>query len=336
MWANHRTSILIGASFCFVLGSFWLLPQLAFVTFFALLLDLLLHPMVDHLHRVRHAPRGVASALTLIFFLVFITILITVLSAPVALSVQKFSHDLPALTQNMRDLFAAYPAVAQEVDDLWSELAAIGLGALRSSLAMLISIFTKVFDVVIILFSAFYLLKDGRAIEDWLARLFPRRDHLRVMRLFDNILRALHTYIRSQIAICFLMGAIVFCYFSVRGLPYAAVFAVLSGVSEFVPVIGPTVASLFGVSLTAAISPWLALQTLCFYLFITQINHNLIYPLLIGKSLHLHPIAILLGILLGGILLDAPGMFLAVPFMVIIRLVLEDIHQAAKKADKSA
>ena len=335
MWATHKTSILLGVSFVVLLGSFWLLPQLAFVVFIALLLHLLLCPMVDYLHRIRKFPRGLAAAVTLVLFLVAVTVLFAVLSTPLARSAQKFSQDLPSLTENIRDLFASYPVIAQEVDKFWRDLASFGIDALRSSLDMLLSFFSKIFDLVIILFSAFYLLKDGREIEEWITRLFPRKDHMRVFRLFDRILLSLHTYICSQIAICFLMGIIVFFYFTVRDIPYAAVFAVLSGVSEFIPVIGPTVASLFGVSVAATISPWMAVQTLLFYLLITQANHNFIYPTLVGKTLHLHPIAILLGLLLGGCLLDAPGMFLAVPLMVIIRLVIEDIyHDAAGKEEK--
>ncbi len=330
MWATHKTSILLGISFLLLLGCFWLLPQLAFVVFISLLLHLLLCPMVDYIHRHRMIPRSLAAALTLLLFLVAVAVFIAILSTPLARSVQNFSRDLPTLTESVRDLFAAYPVIAQEIDKLWRDLASIGLGALRSSVEMLIDFFTKAFDLVIILFSAFYLLKDGRAIEEWITRLFPRKDHLRVFRLFDRILVSLHAYICSQLAICFLMGTIVFLYFTVRDIPYAAVFAVLSGISEFIPVIGPTIASLFGVSVAATISPWMAVQTLLFYLLITQVNHNFIYPMLVGKTLHLHPIAILLGLLLGGCLLNAPGMFLAVPMMVIIRLVIEDIYRAAE------
>ncbi|MGP1365979.1 MAG: AI-2E family transporter [Schwartzia sp. (in: firmicutes)] len=336
MWQKHQTSILLAISFLFVLSAFWLLPQLAFVVFIALLIDLLLHPLVDHLHRVRYIPRSVGAALGLLCFITLAFGFFTVLSAPLAASVQKFTHDLPTLTSNIRDLFSSSSFLSQEIDNLWTELASLSITAVRSSLTMLISLFNKVFDIVIILFTAFYLLKDGRAIQGWITRLFPSKDHLRVFRLFDRILRALNIYIYSQLAICFLMGTVVFLYFAFRDLPYAAVFAVVSGVSEFIPVIGPTIASAFGVAMTATISPWVGLQTMCFYLLLTQINHNFVYPMLIGRSLKLHPIAILLGILLGGNLLDAPGMFLAVPFMVIIRLVIQDIYTATKKAEESA
>ena len=101
-------------------------------------------------------------------------------------------------------------------------------------------------------------------------------EYLRVFRLFDRILWAFNIYIYSQLAICFPIGTIVFLYFSFRDLPYAAVFAVVSGVSEFIPVIGPTIASAFCTAMTATISPWVGLQTMCFYLLITQINHNFV------------------------------------------------------------
>ena len=70
--------------------------------------------------------------------------------------------------------------------------------------------------------------------------------------------------------------------------------AMVSGIAEFIPVLGPTVASAFGTLLTATVEPFIALQTAGFYLLLTQINHNLVYPTLIGKSLNLPPIAIIL------------------------------------------
>ncbi len=331
MWTEHRTSILIALSFIFILSAFWLLPDLAFVVFIALLIDLLLHPLVDRLHKNQRMPRSMASAVSLLCFIALVATLVTILSSTLAASIQKFSRDLPGITDNIRGFFEPGSLLYKEIDELWTELVSFSLTAVKSSLAMLISIFTKLFDTVIIIFAAFYLLQDGRQIQEWIARLFPAKDHLRVYRLFDRILKALHIYITSQLMICFLMGIVVFIYFTVRDLPYASVFAVVSGVSEFIPVIGPTIASAFGTVLTIAVSPWVALQTLFFYVAITQLNHNFIYPYLVGRSLHLHPIVILLGILLGGSLLDAAGMFLAVPFIVIIRLVVEDIAAASKK-----
>ena len=56
-------------------------------------------------------------------------------------------------------------------------------------------------------------------------------------------------------------------------------------------------------------------------------NHNVVYPALVGKSLHLHPVAVILGVVFGGEILGAAGMFLAVPFIVIIKIVIMDIYR---------
>ena len=70
----------------------------------------------------------------------------------------------------------------------------------------------------------------------------------------------------------------------------------------------------------------MAIQTAIFYFILTQVNHNVIYPSIIGKSLNLHPLAIILGVIFGGEILGAAGMFLAVPFIVIFKHVILDIH----------
>ena len=129
-------------------------------------------------------------------------------------------------------------------------------------------------------------------------------------------------------AVFFITGTVVFIYFTVLGLPYGSVFAFLSAIAEFIPVIGPTFFSGLGILFTLTTSSSLAVQTSVFYLVLTQINHNLIFPLLIGKTLNIHPIAIMITLLFFGKILGVLGMFLAVPIIVIFKLLIEDIAKA--------
>ena len=249
----------------------------------------------------------------------------------------RFVTDFPQITEKLQQMPLIHDNayLTDEFEQFWLELKAASVDALKSSLTVLLSIFSKFIDMVIILFVTFYLLKDGDDIKVYLASLFPNRDYSRVLALFNRILSALRTYICSQLVICCLTATVVFLYYTARDLPYASVFAMVSGISEFVPVLGSTVASIFGILLTATVDPWIAIQTAGFYLILTagfyliltQVNHNAVYPTLIGKALNLHPVAIILGIILGGEVLGAAGMFLAVPFIVICKLVIEDIYQ---------
>jgi len=336
MWYKYRTSIIIGSSFALLFSMFWFFQSLAFIVFLSLLLNLLLNASVERL--AKRVPRPLAAAVVLLTFLALVIGFLAMVSRSFIPTFTKFIADIPEITANLQILpdFLFSDFITQELKGLLSELTTFSIAALKSSLSILISLFNKFLDLVLILFMTFYLLKDGDDIKNYLAKLFPHKDYPRIISLFDNILQALKDYIRSQIVICLLTGSIVFIYFTCRDLPYASVFAVLSGISEFVPVIGPTIASAFGVVLTTTQAPLLALQTLTFYVILTQVNHNFVYPYLIGKSLNLHPLAIILSIIFGGELLGAAGMFLAVPATVIIKLVIEDIYRDKLSTHKKA
>ena len=325
--SNYRTSIILAVTFTILLSTFWFYQDFAFIIFLSLLLQLLLKPVVDFME-ARRMPRSVASAIAIIAFILVLLALVSIISRSVLPSFQRFVAELPTIGQSLQQLpfLSDTDFVQDEFVNILDRLRSVGAEVLRASLSFLLVAFGKVIDFVIIIFVSFYLLKDGLTIKLWLADLFPHTARRRVLRLFDTLLIALRAYICSQIVMCVITGVVVFAYFKLMGLPYASVFALLSGVSEFVPVLGPTVASTLGTLMTASAMRELTVQTALFYVALTQVNHNIVYPALVGKSLHLHPVAVILGVVFGGEILGAAGMFLAVPFIVIIKIVITDIY----------
>ena len=326
--ANYRTSIILAVTFTLLLSMFWFYQDFAFIIFLSLLLQLLLKPVVDFME-ARRMPRAVASAIAIIAFILVLAALASIISRSVLPSFQRFVAELPTIGQSLQQLpiFSDTDFIKDEFVNILDRLRSVGAELLRASLSFLLVAFGKVIDFVIIIFVSFYLLKDGLTIKLWLADLFPHTARRRVLHLFDTLLIALRAYICSQIVMCVITGAVVFVYFQLMGLPYASVFALLSGVSEFIPVLGPTVASTLGTLMTASAMRELTVQTALFYVALTQVNHNIVYPALVGKSLHLHPVAVILGVVFGGEILGAAGMFLAVPFIVIVKIVITDIYR---------
>ena len=326
--ANYRTSIILAVTFTLLLSTFWFYQDFAFIVFLSLLLQLLLKPVVDFME-ARRMPRSVASAIAIIAFIFVLAALVSIISRSVLPSFQRFVAELPTIGQSLQQLpfLSDTDFIQDEFVNILDRLRSVGAELLRASLSFLLVAFGKVIDFVIIIFVSFYLLKDGLTIKLWLADLFPHTARRRVLRLFDTLLIALRAYICSQIVMCVITGVVVFAYFKLMGLPYASVFALLSGVSEFVPVLGPTVASTLGTLMTASAMRELTVQTAIFYVALTQVNHNIVYPALVGKSLHLHPVAVILGVVFGGEILGAAGMFLAVPFIVIVKIVITDIYR---------
>ena len=325
--ANYRTSIILAVTFTLLLSMFWFYQDFAFIIFLSLLLQLLLKPVVDFME-ARRMPRAVASAIAIIAFILVLAALASIISRSVLPSFQRFVAELPTIGQSLQQLpiFSDTDFIKDEFVNILDRLRSVGAELVRASLSFLLAAVGKIMDFVIIIFVSFYLLKDGNSIKRWLADLFPHGSRGRVLRLFDRLLRALRIYVCSQLVMCIITGLVVFIYFTVMHLPYASVFALLSGISEFIPVLGPTVASALGTVTTAATAWGITLQTALFYLALTQINHNVVYPALVGKSLHLHPVAVILGVVFGGEILGAAGMFLAVPFIVIVKIVITDIY----------
>ena len=326
--ANYRTSIILAVTFTLLLSTFWFYQDFAFIIFLSLLLQLLLKPVVDFME-ARRMPRSVASAIAIIAFILVLAALASIISRSVLPSFQRFVAELPTIGQSLQQLpiFSDTDFIKDEFVNILDRLRSVGAELLRASLSFLLVAFGKVIDFVIIIFVSFYLLKDGLTIKLWLTDLFPHKARRRVLHLFDTLLIALRAYICSQIVMCVITGVVVFAYFKLMGLPYASVFALLSGVSEFIPVLGPTVASTLGTLMTASAMRELTVQTALFYVALTQVNHNIVYPALVGKSLHLHPVAVILGVVFGGEILGAAGMFLAVPFIVIVKIVITDIYR---------
>ena len=325
---NYRTSIILAVTFTLLLSTFWFYQDFAFIIFLSLLLQLLLKPVVDFME-ARRMPRSVASATAIIAFILVLLALVSIISRSVLPSFQRFVAELPTIGQSLQQLpfLSDTDFIQDEFVNILDRLRSVGADLLRASLSFILIAFGKVIDFVIIIFVSFYLLKDGLTIKLWLADLFPHTARRRVLRLFDTLLIALRAYICSQIVMCVITGLVVFAYFKLMGLPYASVFALLSGISEFIPVLGPTIASTLGTLMTASAARELTVQTALFYVALTQVNHNVVYPALVGKSLHLHPVAVILGVVFGGELLGAAGMFLAVPFIVIIKIVITDIYR---------
>jgi predicted PurR-regulated permease PerM len=157
----------------------------------------------------------------------------------------------------------------------------------------------------------------------------------RLEGILAEIKLMLRKYLQGQGLISLLSGLTVGCYFFIVGLPYGLVFAAISAVAELAPVVGPTVAAVLAAVLSYSYTPLLAAKTLLFYILMLKINHNLVYPSLIGKATQLHPVAIVAGVLFLGHIFGVLGMILAVPVLAVIKIIFEHYVRERRVITKS-
>ena len=252
---------------------------------------------------------------------------------------------LPSATDQVNEVIVRAPAYAQSIltwEHGWSRyyerlriplelrqgidrsVLAAGAGAVESvqgSALALMSALSYVPWLVLIPILAFFLLKDAASLRRTIVTALPHQGQLRGHRLFEELNATLAAYIRAQLLACVLVGSLCGVGFAVLGIPYPVLLGVLAGVLEFIPLVGPLVLATVAAVVGALHDPKLALWAIGFLGVLRLVEDYLIYPRLIRRGIHLHPLAVILAVLAGAELDGVAGMFLSVPTVALATVV---------------
>jgi predicted PurR-regulated permease PerM len=252
---------------------------------------------------------------------------------------------LPSATEQVNDMIVRAPAYAQSIlawEHGWSRYyerlripvelrqgidqsaRAAGESALesiRGSLLTLVGALSYLPWLVLIPILAFFLLKDAATLRRTLVKALPHHGQLRGHRLFEELNATLAAYIRAQLLACVLIGSLCGIGFLMLGIPYPVLLAVLAGVLEFIPLVGPLVLATVAAVVGALHAPTLALWALGFLGVLRLVEDYVIYPRLMRRGIQLHPLAVILAVLAGAQMDGVAGMFLAVPAVAIASVV---------------
>ncbi len=182
---------------------------------------------------------------------------------------------------------------------------------------------------------AFFLLKDARLLRDLALRILPGKgSRSRGVDFLDELNETLAAYIRAQVTACLLIGVVCTIGFVAIGIPYAIVLGVAAGLLEFIPLAGPLTVGLVATSFAAFHSVGQALAVLIFLVVLRAAQDYVVYPKIVGRGVHLHPLAIILAILCGAELGGLVGIFLAIPAIVVLTVTYRHYreHRAAALA----
>jgi predicted PurR-regulated permease PerM len=188
----------------------------------------------------------------------------------------------------------------------------------RGSLLALIGVLSDIPWLVLVPVLAFLLLKDAAGIRRTILTALPHRIQLRSHRLFEELNATLAAYVRAQLIACVVVGSLCGVGFALLGNPYAILLGVLAAVMEFIPLIGPLVVAIVAVVIAALHNPMLAIWTAVFLTVLRVVEDYVIYPRLIGRGIHLHPLAVILAVLAGAELNGIAGIFIAVPVVALV------------------
>jgi len=295
--------------------------SLLILLLFTALLFILLDPIVIRFSR--SMSHGVAVLLVLTGFFGILLTLMSIIFRTILPDLAGFIREFPGFIIHFDSSIVVNmlpPEFTEYGNQVLRDAVVFAVNIVKESVIPLIRTFSGVAEMIAVPFLTFYLLKDGRKITSSIAGFLPPLQIKRLAAFCSDVNIVLGGYIRGQMLISIFSGLVVFLGMYSLGLPYAHVLALVSALSEFVPVIGSIVATVPGTLVALSYSPLLAVKVLLFYIILLKINHNIIYPKVVGKAIKVHPIFIMVTILLFGHLFGVTGMLFAVPTVAIGRV----------------
>ncbi len=314
--------------------------KLALMPFFlAMIISYLLHPLVDRL-QARKVPRSLAIIL---LFAAFVALLVLAVRAvtPVVLEqldeLREHAPQFKTFVQNSLDGLNSEPfmlgSIREGIDAAIAKMEASIAVRTRDSVGMISHTLEYVFVAFLIPFLVFYMLKDIDIIEKSALAFVPAKRRKTTIRLLRNIDETLGKYVRGQLIVCVLIGVLAYLGYWLVGMPYPLLLAGIVAIFNIIPYLGPLLAAAPALFIAATISWQMVLFVLVINLICQILEGNVIGPNIIGKSLHLHPLIIMLALIIGGELAGILGLILVVPLLAVIRVIYKHIREARESRE---
>jgi predicted PurR-regulated permease PerM len=318
--------LLLLAAALWVLGQAWTRLELVVMSFvLALFLTAVLHPLERLIHKLVPKPASVSAGLALLIGVAVLSGIGYFVAWQISSHSEALGNQLQDVVDrtrtwlqngplhlNAKDLQNISDKITKAISDHQGELLSGAVETVRTVAELLGAL-------LLILLSTFFLLRDGEKIWRFAIGFVPRTVTTQVDRAGRAGWHTLGGYMRGQVLIALFHGISVMIILAILRIPLAAALGVLIFLGSFIPLIGLTVTGALCVAVallehgaTAAIVVAIAIVVLI------QVESHFLQPVIMSRSVEVHPLAIALAVFSGTLLAGIPGALLAVPFVAFV------------------
>src|SRR3989344_1775168 len=312
----------------FIMLLLWFLfaiKEIILVFLISLIIASAIDPLADWLYK-RKIPRGISVLLVYLFFIGLITLIVSLL--------------VPPVTEQFRQIGRAdfYETFSNRVGSFRDTLNNMGIGdTLEDNIKNAISGFSSSLfqttkgvlngfvSVITVLAISFYLTVEENGMKNLIRNLTPYKHQSYIKDLVNRIQKKMGAWVLGQIILSAIIFGLTYLGLTILGVEFALVLAVIAGVLEIIPYIGPMISVVPAVFFAFIQNPALAVAVLILYIVVQQLENHILVPVVMSKSVGLNPIIVILGILIGGTLAGVIGAIIAVPVISGISIFVSDL-----------
>lgn len=310
----------------------------------ALLLYYLFDPVIDFLekYKIRRLYGVALLFIAIIGVLVFGVVALYPLIRDQAISlVENFPDFIDSILDTVTGWVSTLP-FGEEIESLINEgenlLAQIPEnigGFLSGGLSRISNIAASVTSFIVTLVTfpiiLFFMLKDEQKFFNSVLSIMPPKWREDTLRVSSEVNTQVGSYIKGQLIIAGSIGIMMFIGFTIIGLEYSGILAIIASFTSIIPYLGPTLAFIPALVIALIDSWWMVLQLGLVWAVVQFIDGNLIEPNVMGRQLNVHPLTIVIVLLVMGDLLGLFGLILGVPIYAILKVIVVHFFQQFKK-----
>lgn len=307
---SHKT-IIFTAFFGILLWIGYQIKDILFMLLVAGMITSALNPMVDALEK-RRIPRIVS--------IVFIYILLWgVIGGMIAGLIPTLIDQTARLITKIPSAIASIELFGQNQREISQQILS-RISTLPETLFKIVfDLLGNIINVLTTLVITFYLLLERKNLDKYLL-------DFKVLGTLKKIENNLGIWLRGEFVLMFTVGIVTYLGLLFLGIDNALPLAILAGLLEIIPNIGPVISAIPAVLVALTVSPLLAWATVVLYILIQWIENNLLVPNVMRKMAGLSPIVVILGLMIGFRLSGTMGALLAVPTLITLKTIWSEYY----------
>jgi len=302
----------------------------------AVILAYILSPVVNLFQNRLGLKRGLATLMAYLVLLLIVSGILVGVTPLLVAQVGGLNVDVQRFIHGVNNLLGQRIYIAGQVfnlDKMFQQAAGALQGVLSpvfgQTLGLAIEVITSLVWVVFIFVVSFYLIKDAAMLHDWMENLVPPQYQTDYIRLRTEIGFIWASFFRGQLTLALVVAILFTVIGLILGLPFSLAMGVFAGLLEFLPSVGHGIWLIIASLLAFFVgSTWMPVPNWVFMLIVIglhlvyqQFDLNYLIPRIIGRSVHLPPLVVILGIVTGAVLAGVIGILLAAPTIASARVI---------------
>ncbi len=306
----------------------WTIRSVVLLFLISIIISSAIDPVADFL-RKRRIPRALSVLLVYALFLGLLALVGFLMVPPITQQFEQISKT------DLYDRFVSQVGVYREnlthsewgraLNDSIKDFAGTLGGTLFQTTK---GVVTGIVGVITVLTISFYLTAEENGMKNFIKHLAPYKHQVYVMGLVNKIQRKVGAWVLGQIILSVVIFGLTFIGLTVLKVEYALVLALIAGILELVPYIGPFIAAIPATLFAFLQNPPLAIAVIILYLVIQQLENHIIVPVVMSKSVGLNPVLVILAVLVGGTLAGIMGALIAIPVVSGISVFVADMMES--------